>query len=155
MHEFFILIHLLHSSTCFGHYFAHLQEDNCVDTTSGIVTLFGWLFSTQVTRGLVPCVLNSYTKRVTIPDAVLTQLSSWRWAQYCPKHVEECNKCIKIKNLCIMFVKNSLSKYQVSYKYSYSSWWWTWGGPKHIKVINKIDEIYWEYIYINKYISFI
>ena len=81
--QFFILIHLLHSSTCFEHYCAHLQEDNCISTASDIVTLFGWLFSTQVTR-----------------EAVLIQLSSWRWAQQCSKHVEECNKCIKIKNLC-------------------------------------------------------
>ena len=28
MHKFFILLHLLHSSTCFEHYCAHLQEDN-------------------------------------------------------------------------------------------------------------------------------
>ena len=41
MHKFFILIHLLHSSTCFEHYCAHLQEDNCINTASGIVTLFG------------------------------------------------------------------------------------------------------------------
>jgi len=27
MHKFFILIHLLYSSTCFEHYYAHLQED--------------------------------------------------------------------------------------------------------------------------------
>ena len=41
MHKFYILIHLLHSSTCFEHYCAHLQEDNCINTASGIVTLFG------------------------------------------------------------------------------------------------------------------
>ena len=51
MHKFFI-IHLLYSSTCFEHYYAHLQEDSCVSTASGIVTLFGWLFISQVTRGL-------------------------------------------------------------------------------------------------------
>jgi len=27
MHKFFILIHLLYSSTCFEHDYAHLQED--------------------------------------------------------------------------------------------------------------------------------
>ena len=27
MHKFFILIHLLYSSTCLEHYYAHLQED--------------------------------------------------------------------------------------------------------------------------------
>ena len=54
-----------------------LQEDNCINTASGIVTLFGRLLSTQVTRDpLVTCVLNSHPKRVTVPDAVLIQLSS-------------------------------------------------------------------------------
>jgi len=27
----------------------------------------------------------------------------------------------------------------------YKSRRWTWRGPKHVEVINKIDEIYWEY----------
>ena len=40
MHKFFILIHLLHSSTFFEQYYAHLQEDNCINTASGIVTVF-------------------------------------------------------------------------------------------------------------------
>ena len=61
MHKFFILIHLLHSSTCFEHYYARLQEDNRLREDS---------------RSLVTCVLNSRPKRVTIPDAVLIQLSS-------------------------------------------------------------------------------
>jgi len=85
MHKFFILIHLLHSSTCFEHYCAYLQEDNSINTVSGIVTLFGLPFSIQVTRGresssnlrpLVTCILNGNPKRVTIPDAVLIELSS-------------------------------------------------------------------------------
>jgi len=106
MHKFFILIHLLRSSTCFEHYYAHLQEDSCISTASGIVTAFGWLFSTQSSRNLcteqspkdsddtrcctntivllkvtsppVTCVLSSHLKTVTIPDALLIQLSSWR-----------------------------------------------------------------------------
>jgi len=40
MHKFFILIHLLHSCTCFEHYCAHLQKDNCISAASGIVTVF-------------------------------------------------------------------------------------------------------------------
>jgi len=40
MYKFFILIHLLYSSTCFEHCYAHLEEDNCISTASGIVTLF-------------------------------------------------------------------------------------------------------------------
>ena len=115
MHKLFILIHLLHSSTCFERYCAHFQEDNCINTASGFVTLFRWRFSTQVIRQdkrspLVTCVLNSHPKRVTIPDAVLIQLSSWRWAQYCSKHIKKCNKCSKIKNLCIKFVKKDFYK---------------------------------------------
>ena len=39
MHKFFILIHLLYSSTCFEHYYAHLQENNCISTAPGFVTL--------------------------------------------------------------------------------------------------------------------
>ena len=74
MHRFFILMHLLHFSTCFEHYYAHLQEDNCISTVSGIVTVFRWLFSTEVTKSPpVTCVLNSHLKTVTIPDTVLIQ----------------------------------------------------------------------------------
>ena len=40
MQKFFILIHLSHSSKCFEHYCAHLQEDSCISTASGIVILF-------------------------------------------------------------------------------------------------------------------
>ena len=25
-----------------------------------------------------------------------------------------------------------------------SSWWWTWRGPKHVQVINNINEIHWK-----------
>jgi len=48
MHKFFILILLLHSSTCFENYCALLQDSNCINTASDIVTPFGWLFSTHV-----------------------------------------------------------------------------------------------------------
>jgi len=40
IHKFYILMHLLYSSTCFEHYCAHLQEDNRISTASGIVTFF-------------------------------------------------------------------------------------------------------------------
>jgi len=38
MHQFFILIHLLHSCTCFEHCCAHLQEDNSISTASGMAS---------------------------------------------------------------------------------------------------------------------
>ena len=40
MLKFFILIHLFYSSICFELYYAHLQENNCISTAPGIVTLF-------------------------------------------------------------------------------------------------------------------
>ena len=52
VHKFFILIHSLHSYTCFERYCAHLQEKNCINTASGIVTVFRWLFSKQFSRNL-------------------------------------------------------------------------------------------------------
>ena len=57
MYKFLILIHLLYSSARFEHYYAHLSEDNCINTASGIVTLFRWLFSTKVTRGVTWFIL--------------------------------------------------------------------------------------------------
>ena len=64
-------------------------------------------------RPVVTCVLNSHLKTVTVPNAVLIQLSSWRWAQECSKHVEEYNKYIKIKNLCIKLVKKDYPSWTV------------------------------------------
>jgi len=77
MHKFFILLHLLHSSTCFEHYYAHLQNDNFINT-SGTVTLSLCVCSVHRLREeSVYCtsVPNSHPKRVTVPDAVLIQLS--------------------------------------------------------------------------------
>jgi len=56
IHKFFILINLLRPSTRLEHHCAHIQEDNCINTAFGIVTVFRWLFSTQVTRGIESCL---------------------------------------------------------------------------------------------------
>ena len=37
--HFSSMIHLFESSTCFEQLRAHPQEDNCINTTSGIITL--------------------------------------------------------------------------------------------------------------------
>jgi len=39
------------------------------------------------------------TNRVIVPEVVLLQLSSWRWAQSCSKHVEDSNKHIIGENV--------------------------------------------------------
>ena len=41
MRKFLILIHLLYSSTCFEHNYAHLQKDNCISIASGIAFSLG------------------------------------------------------------------------------------------------------------------
>ena len=60
--KFFISIHLLHSSTCFEHYCAHHQEDNCINTHLVSSLSLGdcsdhrlredWLASNQSSRNL-------------------------------------------------------------------------------------------------------
>jgi hypothetical protein len=45
-------------------------------------------------RWNLTCVPDGHRQRVIIPEAVLIQLSSWRWAQSCSKHVEDSNKHI-------------------------------------------------------------
>jgi len=87
MHKFFILIHLLHSSTCVEHYCAHLQEDNCINTASGIVTLFGWLFGTQVAN----TNLHQYK---SIP--FVTSLIAWRPV------VNICTTRLHTAHLCVL-----------------------------------------------------
>jgi len=44
-----ILIHLLHSRTCFEHYCAHLQEDSCIYTAS--TGLFKMIVGVQLSSG--------------------------------------------------------------------------------------------------------
>ena len=58
MHKFFILIHLLHSSTCFEHYCAHLQEDNCINTASGIVNMETSEWS-KLLKYIVCCIIRT------------------------------------------------------------------------------------------------
>jgi len=47
---------------------------------------------------------------------------SWRWAQQFSKHVEEYNKCIKIKNLFIKLVKKTIIEMRVFIFYTRVVW---------------------------------
>jgi len=51
MYKFFILIHILHPSTCFEHYYAHPQEVNFVLIQHLVSSLSLGDFSTQVKKG--------------------------------------------------------------------------------------------------------
>jgi hypothetical protein len=78
------IIRLFESPTCFEQLCAHPQEDNFINTTSGIITLC-------VTA---PPTCRTATNTVIIPEVVLIQLSSWGWAHSCSKHVGDSNKHI-------------------------------------------------------------
>ena len=54
------MLRLFKCSTCFEQLCAQPQEDNCMNTTSGIITVFSGVA----------------TNTVIIPDVVLVQLSS-------------------------------------------------------------------------------
>jgi len=47
------MLYLFESSTCFEQLCAHPQEDNCINTTSGIITLktSEWFEITRIRRG--------------------------------------------------------------------------------------------------------
>jgi len=68
MHKFFILIHLLYSSTCFEHYCAYLQEDNFINMASVIVNLE----TSEWSKLLITCFQSDDTKcfvnKICLPE---------------------------------------------------------------------------------------
>jgi len=52
----------------------------------------------------VTCIPDGHWHIVIIPEVVLIQLSSWGRAQSCSKHVEDSNKHIIEKKLCVNLV---------------------------------------------------
>jgi hypothetical protein len=78
--QFFYIKPLFQSSTCFEQARAHHQEVICINTASGIVTLktSEWSKITKYSAAKLYFVIldHSLVFRVTIPDAVLIQLTS-------------------------------------------------------------------------------
>ena len=66
--QFFYVIRLFQSSTCFEETRAHRQEVNCINKASGIVTLCKWPSGMQVEQLLLdlhigqPLTENDYTR---------------------------------------------------------------------------------------------
>jgi len=87
------------------------SRTNCISTASGIVTLLRSLYSTQATRRLESspslCTVQSPKESDDIRCCTNTifLLKIGTIALETCRHVEECNKCIRIKNLCIKLVK--------------------------------------------------
>ena len=65
---------------------AHHQEISCINTASGIVILCKWPSGMQFEKEILctfsTCIADGHLQRVTIPDAVLIQLTSWWWALF-------------------------------------------------------------------------
>jgi hypothetical protein len=59
-----------------------------------------------------------------IPEVVLKQLSSWRWAQSCSKHVEDSNRHI-IEVIVRQVGYLPEPAVHTAYTVSRYSWWWT------------------------------
>ena len=82
LHKLFLLIHLLYSSTCFEHYYAHIQDDKIVlvrllvsSLSLGDCTVHRLQESS---RNL--CTVQSPKESDDTRSRTNTILSSWRWA---------------------------------------------------------------------------
>ena len=66
------MLYLYESSTCFGQLFAHPQEDNCINTTSGVITLkiCEWSKITKMATTHRGCIIH---KTLTINDKILVK----------------------------------------------------------------------------------
>ena len=93
MLKFFILIYLLHSSICFGHYCVHLQEDNYINTASGIVTLETSEWS-KLLKYIVCCIIwtledgKIHIKSIQNPVDIIKKCKCW-FAMCGLRHVDE------------------------------------------------------------------
>ena len=77
--------------------YAHHQEVECIDETSGIVTLSKWLSGAQVERKCSShstCAPYGHLLRVTIPDAASIQFNLLMMSTQYSTHVEDYNKRI-------------------------------------------------------------
>jgi len=76
-------------STCFRHHYAHLQENKDRDTACGVLLWFCWMWLVAVV-GRCPTTATNHIQQNqrSTPYAVTRSLFSWRWAYWCPKHVE-------------------------------------------------------------------
>ena len=75
---------LIACSTCFGHHYAHHQELKSI-----IQLLLPVVFRVVVFKLLVWCTAEDYVCGLQDTAGYCKPQSSWWWAQWCPKHVEQ------------------------------------------------------------------
>ena len=116
MHLFIISFHIpLHVSS---HIVLIIRRIYCIYTASGslYVTLLMWPFSAQAVRVLEQPVHWTVTQEewhIKNPMLCIYSRSSWWWAQYGSKHVEEYERHIINKENCIRLeLKSNITKIQ-------------------------------------------
>jgi len=104
---FNVFIYLFNLSTCFEHQVLIIGRSNCINISSGMISLCKWLFcmpvyrqnqqsltQTNHTRRCINYtdIPSSHLHRLIIPDDVLIQFDLLMMNTWCSKHVERGNK---------------------------------------------------------------
>ena len=85
-------------SACFGHHYAHLQENKEPVTAYGVLPWFCWMWLVAFVGRCLELPARQRPTTATnhiqqnqnnTPNAVTWSLFSWRWAKWRPKHVEK------------------------------------------------------------------
>jgi hypothetical protein len=104
--QFFFLICLSQFSTCFEQHRAHHQENNFINTTSSIRHCVGDRLVCRSGRNssFPTCLLDGHLHSDVYQMSYWYNWISWWWARCCSKHVENWNKYIRKKELCVKLV---------------------------------------------------
>ena len=92
----YLFIHFI--STRFEHQVLVIRISNCINTSSGMISLCKWLLGMPVRH-------TKQSHRLIIPDDVLTQFDLLMTSTWCSKHVEK-KLIIKYMKMCIRLVIN-------------------------------------------------
>ena len=98
------LIYSFHLSTCFEHQVLIIRRSNCINTSSGTISLCKWLLDISVLAG----ISSSHLHRLIIPDDVLIQfdllmmstvmLETCREMKWINKYMKKCIRLVINKN---------------------------------------------------------
>jgi len=92
--SFHVFIYSFHLSTCFEHQVPIIRTSNCINTSSGMISLCDCLvcWSGGNCSSLLTGIQSSHLHRLIIPDDVLIQFDVLMMGTWCSKHVERWNE---------------------------------------------------------------